>query len=96
MNSISSSSSARTEESIGRQKNLLLQKMAKFFFLMTLDEEKASGLPPHRGTLDHHINLRKNPDGTEPSLPWGPLYNMPRDHLLEVRRQVTGGEGGRR
>jgi hypothetical protein len=42
MNSISSSSSARTEESIGRQKNLLLQKMAKFFFLMTLDEEKAS------------------------------------------------------
>ncbi|RCI10688.1 hypothetical protein L249_5387 [Ophiocordyceps polyrhachis-furcata BCC 54312] len=44
-----------------------------------------SALPPHRGSQDHHIRLRRRPDGSLPPLPWGPLYNMPREHLLEDR-----------
>jgi hypothetical protein len=58
-------------------------------FADLFDKEKASGLPPHRGQSDHHIKLKKGPDGSTPELPWGPLYNMPRDHLLEVRKQVV-------
>lgn len=53
------------------------------------DESKASALPPHRGPRDHHIRLKRNQVGDKPDLPWGPLYHMPRDQLLEVRRQVT-------
>ncbi|MBD2359459.1 DDE-type integrase/transposase/recombinase [Tolypothrix sp. FACHB-123] len=58
-------------------------------FADLFSEEDADALPPHRGTLDHHVRLRKDPDGKEPELPWGPLYNMPRDQLIELRRQVT-------
>lgn len=53
------------------------------------DEGKAKGLPPHRGQFDHHIRLQEGVDGRRPALPWGPLYNMPRDQLLELRRQIT-------
>lgn len=53
------------------------------------DEHKASGLPPHRGRMDHHIRLQQDGSGHEAALPWGPLYNMPREQLLELRRQVT-------
>lgn len=52
-------------------------------------ESKASALPPHRGKSDHHIRLKRDADGNEPDLPWAPLYNMPREHLLEIRKQVT-------
>jgi hypothetical protein len=58
-------------------------------FADLFDKEKAGGLPPHRGPADHHIRLKTGPDGKSPELPWGPLYNMPRDHLLEVRKQVV-------
>jgi hypothetical protein len=53
------------------------------------DPAKASGLPPHRGKLDHHIRLCKDDKGRDPELPWGPLYPMSRDQLLELRRQIT-------
>jgi hypothetical protein len=33
------------------------------------DKSKASGLPPHRGTLDHHIHLEKGEDGRIPAPP---------------------------
>ena len=58
-------------------------------FLDLFDKEKASALPPHRGRSDHHIRLKKNPDGTTPELPWGPLYGMSREQLIELRRQLT-------
>jgi transposase InsO family protein/predicted aspartyl protease len=51
--------------------------------------EAATRLPPHRGRMDHHIRLQAEPDGRQPDLPWGPLYSMPRDQLIELRRQVT-------
>lgn len=58
-------------------------------FWSLFDPEKAEGLPPHRGTLDHHIRLIKEENGHTPDPPWGPLYSMPREHLLEIRRQIT-------
>lgn len=58
-------------------------------FVELFDKEKASGLPPHRGQFDHHIRLTRNEDGSAPAPPWGPLYDMPRDQLLELRKQVT-------
>lgn len=58
-------------------------------FADLFDKEKANGLPPHRGSADHHIKLKKDQDGTTPELPWGPLYRMPRDQLLEVRKQIV-------
>lgn len=54
------------------------------------DKESASGLPPHRGSMDHHVRLTTLPDGTQPNPPWGPLYPMSRDQLLELRTQLTG------
>ena len=53
------------------------------------DKAKASGLPPHRGRMDHHIRLKQKEDGSLPELPWGPLYSMSREQLLELRKQLT-------
>jgi transposase InsO family protein len=53
------------------------------------DKTKASGLPPHRGRMDHHIRLHQDQNGEPPELPWGPLYPMSRDQLLELRKQLT-------
>ena len=53
------------------------------------NKEKASALPPHRGRSDHHIRLKRNLDGSTPDLPWGPLYGMSREQLIELRRQLT-------
>lgn len=61
-----------------------LQEFAALF-----DKVKATALPPHRSAKDHHIRLKVGPDGAVPELPWGPLYSMPRDQLLEIRQQVT-------
>ncbi|KAI6622526.1 hypothetical protein MCOR07_011848 [Pyricularia oryzae] len=61
-------------------------ELAKFADLF--DKTKTSGLPPHRGHLDHHIRLQKDESGKTPALPWGRLYHMPREQLLELRRQI--------
>jgi transposase InsO family protein len=58
-------------------------------FADLFDKTKASGLPPHRGNLDHHIQLKKDEQGRTPDLPWGRLYSMPRDQLLELRQQIV-------
>lgn len=69
----------------------VLSKLPTAFhdFADLFQKEKANGLPPHRGKKDHHIRLRRNPDGAMPELPWAPLYNMPRDQLLEIRKQIV-------
>lgn len=58
-------------------------------FTPLFDKAEASGLAPHRGRFDHHIRLKPRADGSPPDLPWGPLYDMSRDQLLELRKQVT-------
>ncbi len=49
----------------------------------------AAKLPPHRPGIDHKIELIKNTDGMEPSLPWGPLYSMSREELLVLRKVLN-------
>jgi hypothetical protein len=52
------------------------------------DPKQAAKLPPHRPGIDHHIELIKE-DGKNPPIPWGPLYNMSRDELLVLRKELT-------
>jgi hypothetical protein len=59
--------------------------------LLTFDRQEAEILLPLRGPgIDHAIELEKGPDGREPEIPWGPLYNMSRDELLVLRKTLTG------
>ena len=52
------------------------------------DENGAGNLPPHRGPLDHAINLQQE-NGKPVTPPWGPLYNMSREELLVLRKTLT-------
>ena len=52
------------------------------------DENGAEKLPPHRGSLDHAINLRHE-DGKSLLPPWGPMYGMSREELLVLRKTLT-------
>jgi hypothetical protein len=59
-------------------------------FLGAFDRLEAEKLPPLRGPgTDHAIELEKV-DGKEPTVPWGPLYNMSRDELVVLRKTLTG------
>jgi hypothetical protein len=50
---------------------------------------EANKLPPHREGVDHAIELTQAPDGSEQTIPWGPLYGMSRDELLVLRKTLT-------
>ena len=80
-------SSHKTDAETTEDGKPLPPQLAQFTDLF--DKEKASALPPHRGRSDHHIRLKTNPDGSVPDLPWGPLYGMSREQLIELRRQLT-------
>ena len=55
-------------------------------FLGAFDRSEAEKLPPLRGPgTDHAIKLEKV-DGKEPTVPWGPLYNILRDELVVLRK----------
>jgi len=56
--------------------------------LAVFDPNQAAKLPPHRPGVDHGIELIKQ-NGKEPEVPWGPLYNMSRDELLVLRKELT-------
>lgn len=59
-------------------------------FLPLFDNHNAESLPPLRGKgIDHEIELVKGPDGREPEVPAGPLYNMSRDELLLLRKTLN-------
>ena len=67
-------------------------KLPEYFseFLGTFDRLEAKKLPPLRGPrTDHAIKLEKV-DKKEPTVPWGPLYNMSRDELVVFRKTLTG------
>jgi len=49
---------------------------------------EAEKLAPHREGIDHKIELREQPDGSQPSLPWGPLYSMSKGELLVLRKTL--------
>ena len=68
------------------------QKLPQRFYkyLPTFDRKAADTLPPWRGTgIDHRIELERREDGTEPEVPWGPMYGMSRDELLVLRKTLT-------
>lgn len=44
---------------------------------------------PHREGIDHRIEPREQPDGSQPALPWGPLYSMSKEELLVLRKELT-------
>jgi Reverse transcriptase (RNA-dependent DNA polymerase)/Aspartyl protease len=51
--------------------------------------EEAAKLPPHRPGVDHEVNLQRDSSGSEPALPWGPLYSMSREELLVLRKTLS-------
>lgn len=52
-------------------------------------QDKANTLPPYRPGFDHKIPLEVDKKGKEQALPWSPLYSMPREELLVLRRTLT-------
>ena len=58
-------------------------------FLGAFGRLEAEKLLPLRGPgTDHAIKLEKV-DRKEPTVPWGPLYNMLRDELVVLRKWFT-------
>jgi len=47
------------------------------------DKEKAQHLPPHRGSLDHAIDLE---EGTKPT--FGPIYNLSETELTVLKKYI--------
>lgn len=53
------------------------------------DRSLADTLPPRRPRVDMKIELEKDKDGNEMTVPWGPLYGMNREELLVLRKTLT-------
>ena len=49
-------------------------------------EDENHEMPPHRSGVDTEINLQKDDNGKEKSVPAGPLYGMFREELLVLRK----------
>jgi predicted aspartyl protease len=58
-------------------------------FSEAFSPEKAATLPPFRAGIDHELPLEKDENNKEKEVPWGPLYNMSRDELLVLRKELT-------
>ena len=58
-------------------------------FIEVFDPHEASKLPPHRPGIDQEIALEKGENDKDREVPWGPLYNMSRDELLVLRKELT-------
>jgi hypothetical protein len=57
--------------------------------LAAWDRSLADKLPKRRPDVDMKIELERNDDGTEKTVPWGPLYGMNREELLVLRKTLT-------
>ena len=68
-------------------KDLLPEELWEF--LPVFDRSIADTLPSHRAGVDHEVELIKQPDGTDPEIPWGPLYGMSAEELLVLRKTLT-------
>ena len=55
----------------------------------TENDQGLNALPPHRPGIDTKISLRKDSQGRDKEIPWGPLYSMSRDELLVLRKTLT-------
>ena len=52
------------------------------------DRKPTEELPPHRPGVDHEINIKVGPDGTELPIPSTPLYHRSREELLIMRKTI--------
>ena len=57
--------------------------------LPLFSRREAERLALHRAGVDHRIELRRQPDGSQPALPWGPLYSMSKEELLVLRKSLN-------
>ena len=57
--------------------------------LSAFDRKKAEELPPYRPGIDHAINLQKNLDGIDKTIPSSPLYRQLKEELLVLRKTIT-------
>ena len=64
-----------------------IQKYTNLF--MDDDMESNKCLPPHRPGVDTHIKLKKDSQGNEKEVSWGPLYGISRDEPLVLRKTLT-------
>ncbi|KAI0995203.1 hypothetical protein K3495_g12979, partial [Podosphaera aphanis] len=53
------------------------------------DDDDGVVLPPHRKGRDHALELKKDDQGRDLDVPWGPLYGMSRDELLVLQKTLT-------
>ena len=68
---------------IEKQLPVELQDLATAF-----DQKSSRKLPPHRPGVDHEINIRKAPDGSELPIPSSPLYHRSKEELLIMRKTI--------
>jgi hypothetical protein len=67
------------------------EKLPKHYwdFIPVFSPHKAQELPPYRPGIDHEIPIELDDKGNKKEVPWGPLYNMSRDELLVLRKELT-------
>lgn len=58
-------------------------------WLKAFDQFLADKLPVHRKGVDLQIEIEKDGNGNEKTIPWGPLYGMSREELLVLRKTLT-------
>jgi hypothetical protein len=58
-------------------------------WLKAFNQVLADKLPRHRKGVDLQIELEKDQNGKEKTIPWGPLYGMNREELLVLRKTLT-------
>jgi hypothetical protein len=58
-------------------------------WLKAFDHFLAEKLLPHRKGIDLHIEIEKDQDGNEKTIPWAPLYGMGQEELLVLRKTLT-------
>ncbi|KAI0991460.1 hypothetical protein K3495_g16727, partial [Podosphaera aphanis] len=72
------------------EKDLKNSIPAQFHDLIALwKSREAAKLPPHRPGVDHKIELKRNENGTEMQVPFGPLYDMSREELLVLSKTLN-------
>jgi hypothetical protein len=53
------------------------------------NRQLADTLAPRRPGTDFHIEVEKNADGKEKTIPWGPFYGINRNELFALRKILT-------
>lgn len=67
----------------------LPEQLRHYHSLFEANHNDLRDLPPHRQGVDLSIEIEKDEQGRTKDLPKGPLYNMSRDELLCLRKEIT-------